>query len=80
MRTRHPHKYLTGDPSTVTDEAGYQIEDGIIVDPASDPNWSKPSRVADRYNRPTREQLLAEEAAWAARSGPVYTTQKEARA
>lgn len=66
------HKFLSVAADHV-DEAGYVVEDGIVVDPASEPT---------RYHRqfsdlsitpPTREDLLAEEARWAARSFPCVT-------
>lgn len=63
------HKYLTPE-ATHADEAGYVVDEGIVVDPASEPT---------RYHRqfsdlsvtpPSKEELLAEEARWAAQSGP----------
>lgn len=53
------------------DEAGYRIEDGIIQD-------FEPRRTARRTRHWTfqpQAALAAEEAAWAARSGPVHIIQ-----
>lgn len=63
-------RYIHPDPTQHWDEAGYHVEDGILVDADTKPNhqafdyWT-------RYWRPTSDELRAEEAAWAARSGPV---------
>jgi hypothetical protein len=62
-------RYMTDAP-THADEAGYTVDEGIVLDPASEPT---------RYHRqfsdlsvtpPSKEELLAEEARWAALSGP----------
>lgn len=55
------------------DEAGYTIEDGVIIDPAGE---IKRGRAYDNITRalpPQAAKLEAkiEEARWAARSGPV---------
>lgn len=58
------------------DEAGYKVEDGIIVEPEVE---LKPyTREYNARTRPptweqTREARMAEEMQWASRSGPVIT-------
>lgn len=54
-------------------DPGYRCEDGIVVESED----TKPTRrrytgIARSYNQ-TKIERAAEEAAWAARSGPVYT-------
>jgi hypothetical protein len=64
------HKYLT-DPIETADEAGYRVEEGIVLDPCSTPADDR--RAYDeftRYWRRTKDELRAEEESWAARSGP----------
>lgn len=69
------HKYLA-DPLETADEAGYTIEDGVVLDFDSKPNARKAWDEWTRYWRPSAEDLRAEEAAWAARSGPVIIKQE----
>lgn len=62
-------RYFDPDPATRPDEAGYHIEDGIVVDDTE-------VRVRDfdaltRYHYPSEMERRAEEARWAAKSGPV---------
>lgn len=64
------HKFLSPD-ATHADEAGYSIEDGIVVDIDSRPNARKVYDEWTRYWAKTPAEKQAEEAAWAARSGPV---------
>lgn len=79
MTTLSPHahrqsKYLT-DPLVAGDEAGYTVEDGIVIDTETRQNM----RAYDewtRYWRKTPAEKEAEEAAWAARSGPVTIIRK----
>lgn len=69
------HKYLTAAP-VHDDEAGYTIEDGVVVDATERPTRRKVYDEWTRYWSPSREDRLAEEAAWAARSGPVIIKRK----
>lgn len=64
------HKYLT-DPTTTADESGYRVEEGIVIDPTDDPSTCRAYDEWTRFWRRSKEDLRAEEAAWAARSGPV---------
>lgn len=57
----------------VADEAGYRVEDGIVVDEAPRPTRR---RTREEFVYKTRLELEAEELAWAARSGPVTTRRK----
>lgn len=68
-----PHKYLTAEPTRT--EQGYRIEDGALVD-------DLPAKVRlrdelERLHLPSGVELKAEEASWAARSGPVYTIERK---
>lgn len=79
--TAHYRRYLCEDPESRTDESGYpyKIEDGVNVDFDPKP-FTREHNTATRYatyDHPTHEQLLAEEAAWAAKSGPVITRKKD---
>lgn len=56
---------------TRADEAGYTIEDGVVVDIDSRPNARKVFDEFTRYWHPSAADRQAEEEAWAARSGPV---------
>lgn len=62
-------RYLDPTP-THADEAGYVIEDGIVVDIDSRPTARKAYDEWTRYWQPSQEDRMAEEAAWAAKSGP----------
>jgi hypothetical protein len=62
-----------------SDEAGYTIEDGIVVDIDSRPNARRAYDEWTRYWQPSAADRQAEEAAWAARSGPVYTIKEGKR-
>jgi hypothetical protein len=73
MRQQH-HLYLHGEPLEVSDEAGYRVEQGIIVDDNETPEARKGYRLLARYefDRPrTAEEVRTEEARYAARNGPV---------
>lgn len=74
---RPQSKFLTAAP-VHEDEAGYSIEDGVIVDADERPTARKAYDEWTRYWAPSPEQKKAEEAAWAARSGPCITI-KEGR-
>jgi len=67
----HPFKYLT-DPIAATDEAGYSIVDGIIVEPteACRP-YSREYGEMTRWHEPSAAERKAEELRWASLSGPV---------
>ena len=69
------HKFFTDRPDHV-DEAGYTVEDGIVVDDTERPEAHKAYDYWSRAWTPSREQMRAEEAAWAARSGPCVTIKK----
>lgn len=64
-------RYLA-DPLT-SDEAGYTIEDGVLLDADSKPNARRAYDEFTRYWRRSAAELRAEEEAWAARSGPCVT-------
>lgn len=70
------NKFLSPEPIHA-DEAGYTIEDGIVKDATEGvrPNTRMFGEFT-RWHQPTREEILAEEAAWAARSGPVIIKRK----
>lgn len=71
------HKFLHGEPLECSDEAGYTVEDGIIVDDNETPEARKGYRLLARYefDRPrTVEEIRTEEARYAARNGPVTIT------
>lgn len=71
------HKFLHGEPLECTDEAGYTVEDGIIVDDNETPEARRGYRLLARYefDRPrTAEEVRTEEARYAARNGPVTVT------
>lgn len=78
-RERH-HKFLHDDPEQISDETGYpyKIEDGVMIDPdpALDP-YSREYRETTRFHIPSKAEMLAEEQAWAARSGPVTIRKKD---
>lgn len=63
------HKYVQ--PVAPCDEAGYSIENGVIVDETERPNARKAYDDWTRFWRKTSAELRAEEAEWASRSGPV---------
>lgn len=72
-------RYLTGEPIH-PDEAGYVVEEGVVLDAATDsPNTRKAYDEFTRYWRRSSEDLRAEEAAWAARSGPCVTLREPTR-
>ena len=62
-------RYLTEDLNH-PDEAGYAVEDGVVVDIDARPNARRAYDEWTRFWPRTKEDLAAEEAAWAARSGP----------
>lgn len=64
------HKFLTAETEHA-DEAGYTIEDGVVVDIDSRPNARKAYDEWTRYWVPSPTEKKIEEAQWAARSGPV---------
>ena len=64
-------KYLNEDPTERVDDAGYRVEDGIVVHGEDRPTTRKAYDEFTRYWRKTKDELRAEEALWAARSGPV---------
>jgi hypothetical protein len=66
------HKYLSPAADHV-DEAGYTVDEGIVVDPASEPTRYRRTFSDLSITPPSREELLAEEARWAARSFPCVT-------
>ncbi|HEU5118376.1 MAG TPA: hypothetical protein VFT74_17315, partial [Isosphaeraceae bacterium] len=70
---RRRHLYLHAELDEVADEAGYTVADGVVIDGTEDyrPTGREFLKLTRRQT-PTRDDLLAEEAAWAARSGPVY--------
>lgn len=65
----HYFKNLTTEQHT--DEAGYRIEEGVIVEPADRREIRDYYAERSRYYYPGSEEKAAEEARWAARSGPV---------
>ena len=69
------HKFFTDNPEH-PDEAGYTVEDGIVVNDEDRPETHKAFDYWSRAWTPSREQMRAEEAAWAARSGPVVIKRK----
>lgn len=77
--------YLSADHEVVyRNEAGYEVEDGIVVD-AADKRPGPFTRAANaHFNFPSAEQKkikrLAEDVQWAARSGPVYIINRGAKA
>lgn len=75
-RGLRPHKYLA-DP-LVVDEAPdcYSIEEGVLVEPIERPNTRKAYDEFTRYWPRTSEDLRAEEATWAAKSGPCVIIQQ----
>jgi hypothetical protein len=68
---KRPHKYLA-DPIDVASEApvDYRVEDGVLVDITERPTARKAYDDWTRYWQPSPEDRKAEEAAWAAKSGP----------
>jgi hypothetical protein len=74
---KRPHLYLA-DPLDVSDEAGYRIEEGVILDVEDRPTARRAYGEFTRYWQPSKEDRLAEEARWAALSGPCITI-KEGR-
>lgn len=73
MTARRHHTYLHARADEVTDEAGYTVEDGVVIDGTEDYRpTGREFLELTRRQHPTRDDLLAEEVAWAARSGPVY--------
>lgn len=71
------HKFLTAE-AIHPDEAGYTVEDGVILDDedGTRPNARKVYDEWTRYWPKTSEEKKAEEAAWAAKSGPVTIIRK----
>lgn len=63
------YRHLTDDLNH-SDEAGYRIEDGVIVD-VTERKADYYTKASRYYYYPGREEKHAEELAWAARSGPV---------
>lgn len=65
-------RYLNADPAQAPDEAGYDVVDGVVVDSteAHRPNTRRFGEFTRWYQK-TKDELAAEELAWAARSGPV---------
>lgn len=64
-------RYLKGDP--IEDpQQDYDIDQGIVVDRVEKPTARRNWTAMSRYYRPTKADREAEEASWAARSGPVY--------
>ena len=61
------------------DEAGYSIEEGVVIDPDTKPNARRAYDEFTRYWRRSPQELRAEEAAWAARSGPCVTLREPTR-
>lgn len=62
-------RYLDITP-THTDEAGYTIEEGVVIDSDSRPTARKAYDEWTRHWQPSQEDRKAEEATWAAKSGP----------
>jgi hypothetical protein len=69
------HKFLTDAP-VHDDEAGYTIEDGVVVESTERPNARKAYDEWTRFWPKTSADYRAEEAEWAARSGPCVTLRK----
>lgn len=68
-------RYLTPEPP-VRFTSDYQIEDGVLID-ATERRWSdRAYNELTRYHRPSKAEQMTEEAAWAAKSGPVTTTKE----
>ena len=79
MKNPHHFKHLHGEPAEVTDEAGYRVEDGIVVDPLSDLRTdSREYGNLTRWHEQTPFERRCEEVAWAALSGPVTIRKKVA--
>lgn len=75
---KRAHKYLA-DPIEVLTEAPddtYCIEEGVPVDDTERPNSRKAYDAWTRFWPRTSEDLRAEEASWAAKSGPCVIKQK----
>jgi len=64
------HKFLSAD-AVHADEAGYRIEEGVLMDIEDRPTARKAYDEWTRYWAPSAEEKKAEEVAWAQRSGPV---------
>lgn len=69
---RPQDKYLTAEP-VHSDEAGYVIEDGVLIDIEERPTARKAYDEWTRYWAPSPADKKAEELAWAQRSGPCVT-------
>lgn len=74
---RPQSKFLNAAPDREV-EQNYTIEDGVVLDFDSKPNARKAYDEWTRYWTPSAADKAAEEAAWAARSGPCIVI-KEGR-
>lgn len=70
--------FLTAEP-VHQDEAGYTIEEGVLVDIEERPTARKAYDEWTRYWTPSPADKKAEELAWAARSGPCVTIRPATR-
>lgn len=61
------------------DEAGYTIEDGVLIDIEERPTARKAYDEWTRYWAPSPVEKKAEELAWAQRSGPCITIRPAVR-
>lgn len=70
-----PHKYLHHDPVNTAREASYRCVNGIVWDELSEQiGNTRHANEVTRFETAQQRKMrkLAEDAEWAARSGPVF--------